>query len=199
MANPGLSLWLRRIHMYAGLFLAPWMVMYALSTVAMNHRALFRRPGPPALEKERELAYAGRFPADAKPAQMARAILADLGFEGTHSVNAARDGSRITIQRQDPVTPRRITFEPAAGRLVVEKEVFRMPAFLERMHRRRGYAPGGVFQNLWAFSVDAVIAAMLFWVLSGLWLWWEMKRTRLLGGALAAAGCALFALFLFRI
>ena len=31
----------RRTHMYLALFLFPWMLMYALSTLVMNHRALF--------------------------------------------------------------------------------------------------------------------------------------------------------------
>ena len=30
---------LRRTHMYLALFLAPWVLMYALSTAAMNHRS----------------------------------------------------------------------------------------------------------------------------------------------------------------
>ena len=188
---------LRRIHMYLGLFLAPWMFMYALSTMAMNHRALFRRnPGPPVMEKESERTWAG---SGANPAEIARRILQDLRLEGTHQVNATPDGRRITILRQDPVTPRRIVYTPADGKLVVEKEVFRMPALLERLHRRRGYQAGFPLQNVWAFSVDLAIAAMLFWAASGLWLWWEMKRTRRLGFVLAVAGCALFALFVFRI
>ena len=50
------SLIIRRTHMYLGLFLFPWMLMYALSTMVMNHRALFVATygaGPPAYEKER--------------------------------------------------------------------------------------------------------------------------------------------------
>jgi hypothetical protein len=34
---------LRRTHMYLALFLTPWMLIYALSTMAMNHRELFKR------------------------------------------------------------------------------------------------------------------------------------------------------------
>ncbi|MEO8425770.1 MAG: hypothetical protein ABI651_01530 [Verrucomicrobiota bacterium] len=29
---------IRRVHMYLARFLAPWMLMYALSTLAMSHR-----------------------------------------------------------------------------------------------------------------------------------------------------------------
>ncbi len=31
------ALWLRRAHMYAGLFLVPWVLIYATSTMVMNH------------------------------------------------------------------------------------------------------------------------------------------------------------------
>jgi hypothetical protein len=101
--------------------------------------------------------------------------------------------------RQDPVAPKRITFTHTTGNLVVEKLVFRTPAFLERMHRRRGYQDGFPVENVWAFTVDLVIVAMVFWAASGLWMWWEMKLTRRLGAILGIAGVALFGLFLFTI
>ena len=52
----------RRTHMYLALFLFPWVLMYAVSTLAMNHRAVFVRmygPGPVPFEKEREVVYDG--------------------------------------------------------------------------------------------------------------------------------------------
>src|SRR4026209_2140712 len=59
---------LRRIHMYAGLFLAPWMLMYALSTLVMTHRETvlsFYPSRTPAMITERELNYSRSFPATA--------------------------------------------------------------------------------------------------------------------------------------
>ena len=38
----GASLIIRRIHLYLALFLTPWMLMYAISTVVMNHRGFFK-------------------------------------------------------------------------------------------------------------------------------------------------------------
>lgn len=99
----------RRSHMYLALFLTPWMLMYALSTMAMNHREFFTQfygEQPIAWEKERELTYTGTFPADAKPKDLARQILMSLGMDGTHNANLSKDGARLTIVRQDPVTPR---------------------------------------------------------------------------------------------
>lgn len=189
----------RRSHMYLALFLVPWILMYALSTMAMNHREFFKQfygEQPVAWERERELTYPGTFPEDAKPNDVARQILVSLGMDGAHNANRSKDGARLTIVRHDAITPQRITYTPADGRLVIESQVFRTPAFLERMHRRRGYQSDYRLDDTWAFSVDLVIAAMIFWVASGLWMWWEMKVTRRLGFAFAASGVAIFALFL---
>jgi hypothetical protein len=189
---------LRRTHMYVALFLTPWVLMYALSTMAMNHRDYFRKAygGNPVLwEKEKEQTYPAAFPARAEPRAIGQQILADLGLDGLHNVNNAADGS-LTIIRHDPVTPRRIRYRPDDGRLIVERQVFRAPAFLERLHRRRGYQSDHALEDGWAVSVDLVIVAMVFWVASGLWMWWELQTTRRWGALFGAAGLALFGFFL---
>lgn len=187
--------------MYLALFLSPWLLMYSASTFAMNHRAWFRSAGggPPVFEKEREVIFRGHIKAGAVPRDIAVQVLRDLRMDGAHNVNASPDGQRITILRQETMVPRRVVFNRADNRIVIEKQAFAMPAFLERMHRRRGFQHSYVREDLWAFSVDLAIAAIVFWALSGLWMWWEMKKTHRLGFAFGAAGCLLFALFLFTI
>jgi hypothetical protein len=184
--------------MYLGLFLFPWMLMYALSTMAMNHRALFVErygAGPVPYEREREFIYNGVFPAGADLRTVSRQILTSVGLDGAHGVTRRNDGA-IVITRNDLVTPRRLTYVPSARTVLIERMRRRPDAFLERFHRRRGYATGYALDSAWAVSVDAVIVAMLFWVLSGLWMWCEMKATRALGAAIVLAGSGLFAFYL---
>jgi hypothetical protein len=190
---------LRRSHMYLALFLTPWMLMYALSTMAMNHRHFLRggdAPGPPPFEKERETVLDGAIAGAASPREVGAQALAALGLEGRFSVRREADGARFVILRQDPVRPRRVTYTPAGGHVLIEGEVFRTPAFLERMHRRRGFEAGLWLENLWAASVDLVIVAMVFWALSGLWMWWGLRPTRVWGTAAMLGGAGLFAFFL---
>ena len=40
------------------------------------------------------------------------------------------------------------------------------------------------------------VATMLFWVVSGVWMWWEIKPARTWGAGFALAGFALFGLLL---
>jgi hypothetical protein len=188
---------IRRTHMYLALFLSPWMLMYALSTMAMNHRQRF--VAQPVFEKVGDQAYQGSFPAGAAPGQIARQVLRDLGLEGAFAVQGPGPDGRLIINRQDLVAPRRITYWPSEGRLLVEKLSFRSPAFLERFHRRRGFQHPFLLDDAWAVTVDLVIAAMVFWGLSGLWMWWEMRVTRLWGAMFAVLGAGLFAFFLVTI
>ena len=188
----------RRTHMYLALFLFPWVLMYALSTLVMNHRALFvgvYGEGPVPFVEERRLPYDATFPENAELTTISTAILTSVGLDGAHAASRRKDGT-IAINRNDLLIPRRLTYSPSDRTLVIEKMQSRPNAFLERFHRRRGYATGYGLDTIWAVSVDAFIVAMVFWVLSGLWMWWEMKVTRLLGLAALLAGAGVFATYL---
>lgn len=193
------SLLLRRSHMYAALFLFPWMLMYAVSTLVMNHRALFAGPaGTPAFVRERALTYNGVLPEQAPPRAVSEQLLQSVGLDGAHTVSRNSDGAFVII-RNDLVTPRRLIYTPADHRLIIYRMPFRANALLERFHRRRGYVTGYTMDTIWAVSVDVAIAAMIFWALSGLWMWWEMKVTRRLGLLALVGGVGLFAAFLWTL
>jgi hypothetical protein len=188
---------IRRVHMYLGLFLVPWMLMYAASTMVMNHRELvesFYSSKQPAMVRERELEYTREFSPETKREQMAEAILEDLGLEGTHRVSGG-NGKPIVIDRHHAFAPRKITWNPGTKKLVIEKQEFRSATFLERMHRRRGYQHPYALEDSWGFSVDVAVTAMVFWSLSGLWLWWELRPTRLWGALCGGVGLIVFTLF----
>jgi hypothetical protein len=184
--------------MYLALFLFPWVLMYALSTLVMNHRALFVSrygEGPIPFETERQLVYDGAFPENADLKTISKQILTSVGLDGAHSVSKRKDGT-IAINRNDLVTPRRLTYSPADRSLLIERMQSRPNAILERFHRRRGYTTGYGLDTVWAASVDLFIIAMVFWVASGLWMWWEMKVTRRLGLTSLLGGVGVFALYL---
>ena len=196
------SRWIRRIHLYLGLFLVPWVLLYAVSTAAMNHRELVTRwlaGAKPVWRPVATLDYSRDFPTNLTREAIGRLILDDLDLPGRHRVSGGRDGRPLVIERQQPLGFRRITFDAAAGRLTIEAESFQSQSFLERIHRRRGYEAGASRENGWAFGVDLAMGALLFWALSGLWLWWEMPATRRLGLICLGGGAGLFALLLSRL
>jgi len=196
--SPSFSRIVRRVHMYLGLFLVPWMFMYAASTLVMNHREFVRSfysTETPAMVRERELDLSRTFPADATREQIAKVILGDIGLEGAHRVSGG-NGKPLVIDRQHAFVPRRIMWDPSTQKIVIEKQEFRSATFLERMHRRRGYQHPYALEDTWAFSVDLAAVIMVFWSLSGLWLWWELRPTRLWGAVCGGLGMAVFVFFL---
>ena len=45
-----------------------------------------------------------------------------------------------------------------------------------------------VLTSLWAFSMDAVAAGLIFMVLSSLYMWWELPQKRLAGAIVLGLG-----------
>jgi hypothetical protein len=53
--------------------------------------------------------------------------------------------------------------------------------FLTRLHLAHGF-PGAVnWRWVWALVVDAMAFVMIFWGVSGLLMWWQIKATRRIG------------------
>src|SRR5262245_55546006 len=113
MGSSMLLLWLRRIHMYAALFLVPWVVIYAVSTLVMNHAAHFGGPPPaPVFVVQETRARPGAAVAGEGARQSGARLLADLGQEG--KFRAQRDGAtgRLVVTRDHPLGPQRFTHDP---------------------------------------------------------------------------------------
>jgi hypothetical protein len=181
--------------MYLALFLTPWMTAYAVSTIAMNHRM----PRPADVVTERNEIYSNTFEPGTPPREIAQQILSDLDLEGAFGVQGPTPDGRIIINRQSMLSPRRITFTPHDRRVVVDRFRLETSGFLNRFHRRRGYQQPYAADTAMAVSVDLVILAMVFWALSGLWMWWEMRATRAWGIACVVSGVGIFVFFVLTI
>jgi hypothetical protein len=194
-----LSKIIRRTHLLLALFLTPWILMYAISTIAMHHRVLFTGepdrvdPGFDTLSEE---TYTPTFPSDVDRQDAALQILRDLDLEGAFGVQGNLEEGRMTITRFRPIGSYRITYESNPGMLRVERQRFAMAYYLEMLHRRRGFQQPYVTNDLWAIFVDVVILAIILWAFTGVWMWWEMSKTRRLGAICLSAGVALFLVFL---
>lgn len=194
MANANLLF--RRAHLYLGLLLIPWTLIYALSTVLFNHAGhlrSWRATGPqwlPLWEK----AYALDVPAgnDALRAAAAR-LLADHGLQGPYAVQ--RQGQRLNINVQNLQAPVRLVYEIGERKLRAEKRNSTWADVLVRLHERTGYGSAGLLYNLWAVIVDVFCVAMLAWIGTGLYLWWKLPMVRGWGwAALGAGGASLLVL-----
>ncbi len=54
-------------------------------------------------------------------------------------------------------------------------------SYLTTLHKSRTYPNETNARWFWAIAVDAMFASMIFWGLSGVVMWWQIKRTRRIG------------------
>lgn len=193
---------IRRVHLYLALFLTPWMLIYALSGLVLNHNQAVRslygdRFG--RFEKVEERPYTAAFSEDADARLIGSQILEHLGLAGTFNVQGGPGAPRLVINRNAAFAHHRVTYFRTENRLLVEKQAFSAPIFLNRAHFRHGYGQPFLASKIWAVVVDLAVAGMLFWVVSGIWMWWEIKPARLAGAAFAILGWGLFGFLLIRL
>jgi hypothetical protein len=200
--TPSASRVIRRTHMYLALFLTPWMIIYALSGLVLNHNAVVRsfygaKIGE--MKKVEERPYTAAFSADAEPRMIGAQILEELGLSGTFNVQGNATAPRLVINRNGAFAQHRVTYFRTENRLLIEKQTFTAPIFFNRAHFRHGYEQPFLSAKIWGFVVDLAVVGMVFWVLSGLVMWWEIKPARTFGAVCALGGCGLFAVLLFTI
>ena len=198
MALPTSKL-IRRTHMYLALFLTPWMLIYALSGLVLNHFPAIRSlygGNVGQFEKVGERPYTAVFSEGAEPRLIGAQILEHLGLSGSFNVQGTATQPRLVILRNGAFAAHRITYFRAEQRLLVEKQAFSAPVFLNRAHFRHGYGQPFLSSQIWAVVVDLAVVGMLFWAVSGIWMWWEIKPAHLPGALCLLVGLGMFGVLL---
>ena len=196
------TLYARRIHMHLGLFLVPWVLMYALSSLVFNHFATVRAwygGNMNEFQKVEEFDYTDAFGESVTSQDAARQILIDLDMDGPHFVRGSLDAGQITVMRQKGFGVTRLTYSAGEGKVVMEEQAANAANVMTRMHIRHGFQQDYWSEKLWGLGVEVTALSMLFWILSGVWLWWTIKPTRFLGGLFALGGMGLFSVLLFTL
>jgi hypothetical protein len=188
----------RRTHLYLGLFLLPWMVMYGFSSFMISHHAWFRSEQQPPWQPAFERSYERPVPQGADLRQVAKEILNDCRLEGAFWAQQPKPGE-IRINRFSFWDETRLTYSIKERRLRAERQQLRWDQVILRMHFRGGFQQPTFLNDLWAVLVDVVCVAILIWIGSGLIMWWRLARLRVSGGLTALAGLVSFLLFIWRL
>jgi len=85
------------------------------------------------------------------------------------------DGSKVWTVTYNALTGT-VSGTPADG--VPPPEELSTRRFLTRLHLAHGFPGSPNTKWFWAVLVDAMAFVMVFWGLSGLFMWWQVKSTR---------------------
>jgi hypothetical protein len=191
----------RRIHLYFGLSLLPWFLMYGLSSIPFSHARYFddrdRAKGLPLWNVRFERDYEIEIPKEGSLRPLGAKIMKDAGLEG--AFGAYRQGrNQINVYVYTFWKSTQLKYFVNEKKLVAEDRRFRWEHFLTGMHARGGFEQGGL-QNLWSWVVDLVCLAMILWVVTGVVMWWRLQKRRTWGWVVLCAGAVSFGLFLWTL
>jgi hypothetical protein len=188
----------RRTHLYLGLFVMPWLVMYGVSSFMLSHRTWFPPDQPPRWQLLFEREYHREVPAQAELRAVSLEILRDCGLEGAFWAQRPKP-DEIQIHRYKFRDETRLTYSLKDQRLRAEKQEFKWNQVVVRLHFRGGYHQPTFFNDVWASLVDVACVGILVWIGSGLIMWWRLARFRLWGALALSSGAISFLCLLWRL
>ena len=265
----GAMYWIRRIHLYSGLFMFPWVMLYGVTALLFNHPGAFADRVQQTLERDdfQGTALEAAIDPSADAEQVVKALNAKLGSGQVKHVEPGRaiySRDVIAARVRGPGQDHAVAFDIPSGSALVstaaqaneQQAPFAMrglkvpgslservksglpkalaqrglaadeagiaqgselvffvevegkrwravyniqtgavtgsPAesagdltprrFLTQLHLAHGYPSSGGIRWWWALSVDVMFVSMVFWGISGIFMWWQLKAVRVMGG-----------------
>jgi hypothetical protein len=198
--------WNRKLHFYAGLFLLFFLWLFAFTGLVLNHPT-WNFPESWANRKDTNYVSAITAPGPEVKGDLAQAreILKQLGIEGEILWTTTRTNpDQFEFQARRPGHFFFLKADLAQQRVTVRHSVVNLWGVIKALHTFTGVQLDDPRQSrdwalttLWAYSMDAVAAGIIFMVLSSLYMWWELPQKRLLGAValgLGSLSCGLFCL-----
>ena len=198
LTSPRLRVWIRDLHLYTGLLISPFVAVFAVSTVLLNHTW---KPWTTQAQPEvRVVPLAAPIPEGLDNLQTARWLREQLGFSGDVGY-LSRDGQRVTTYFERPGVRVDVEADLAAGTATLTHTRTDLWERLIYLHRSpgphlAGFRGNWVFTRIWRSLADATVAILLFSTVSGLYLWLLLRAERRTGLALLGAGATSFVLLL---
>lgn len=188
----------RRVHLYLGLFLMPWLLMYGVSSFIIIHQSWFQAGKEPVWEPQFEREYNRTLDPQADLRATAQEILKDCNLEGAFWADKSNPDT-LRIDRFSFWGSTRLTYSIKEQKLKAEHQ--RMPSSqaVVRMHFRGGYGQPTFWDKLWGLVVDIACVAIIIWVGSGIIMWWRLRRLRAWGAIAVGGGVISFLLLMWTL
>ena len=193
----------RRTHLYLGLALLPWLLMYGVSSAIIIHfnpiqplprELVFEKP----YEKPVDLKGANNANNTLELRAAAERILKDLDMEGGFWADKPNSDT-LHIDRFSFGGNTSLTYSAKKQTIKAEHQKMRIPQFIQRMHFRGGYIQPDFGNKSWGVFVDLACFAILIWVVSGLIMWWQLPRLRTWGTLALAGGVLSFVVLIWAL
>ncbi len=187
--------WMRGLHLYVGLFISPFLVIFALSAILLNHG--WRAPDATAATHY-QVAIA--LPESLKGMDRAKEVLRQVNLVGeVDFFHDTAEGFRIVVSR--PTHKITVNVNLSAKTADVEDRSATLAEGLIYLHKYPGPHNANIrgnwlFTRLWGVLADGTVYLLLLVLVAGIYLWLTLKFERTAGLVFLAAGGISFALLL---
>lgn len=191
-----LRVWIRDLHLYTGLFISPYILVFAVSTILLNHT--WKPWESESAVEVRTVPIDTDLPEGLGRLDRALWIAEQAGVVG--EIESIRErGDVVTIPVARPGVHLTIRADLAAGTAEIESRSTALWDRLIYLHRTpgphlAGFRGNWVFTRIWRGLVDSTVALLLFSSATGVYLWLLVKAQRRAGLALLGAGGLTFVL-----
>lgn len=187
-------LWMRELHLYTGLFLSPFVLLFAITGIFFNHAW-----NPWGKKETGEVRTAQvEVAADQDGIAQAKAVMRQVGVSGEIR-NVFRRANRLTIPVMMPGKEAEIVVDMEAQTAQIRTWEMGFGDALLYLHKSPGphnaaIRGNWVYTRLWEMLSDGVVYLVLFLSASGIYVWTVLKATRHTGLIAMGAGVLSFVL-----
>lgn len=194
--------WLRRTHLYLGLWGAALGLLFGVTGILLNHRAVMKLPVQKVVQRTAQLPVPeGGF---AGPEAMGTWLRGQLGFEPHQLVAVRRHPAQaVTWADREVAQPERWTLALQSPERGVQAEYFVGNRFVRLDHAdatfvgwlTRLHMSVGV-DAFWVLLADSIAGSLILLSLTGLLLWTQLNNLRLAAVATSLGAFTLAAAYL---
>ena len=197
------SIWIRDLHLYLGLFISPFLLVFAISTLFLNHGW----KASSSTDNERTAPWTApvEVSGDSGSLEQGKSILRQLNLSGEIDyVRHLAKENRLMIPVTKPGEKTTISVDLKTKTASVERRETGLWDAMIYLHRMPGphnakFRGNWLYTRWWAVLADATVYVLIFLTLSGQYLWLLLKAERKLGLILLGAGVASFLLITFAL
>ena len=186
-------LWIRDLHLYFGLFITPFVILFAVTTIMFNHTWKPWDERKSLVKTEMPVIV----PQGVNGAEQAKAVMQQVGISGEIK-NIFKRRNLLTIPVMKPGYNASIQVNLETGIAVVEEGETDVWDALMYLHKSPGphvakIRGNWIFTKIWTYLMDGVVYLILFISVSGIYLWIILKAERKIGLIVMGVGCLSFA------
>lgn len=193
-------IWTRDLHLYLGLLVSPFLILFAVSVFYVNHVHLNPAKAETSSREVRELVIPEGIAETEgmEQALLAHKILPQVGLDGEiNFIRNVRSEQKLVIPVVGPGFSASIDLRlPERTATVTERQTSLSETFAY-LHRSPGPHNVAIRGNwfwttVWRWLADATVYLVLFISISGVYLWTALRAERRVGLTLLAAGALTF-------